>query len=99
MSTPSALERLYREWRELADRRSADGRLRPDAGEVARFAAFLQELDDAPEDVRLAWDQRQSEIERNLPRCACGHPMPHHDASGRCFHVVGCATVCDCART
>ena len=89
------LETLYRNWRDVADRRSAGGRLRPAADEVASFAAYIDALERAPEEIRLAWQQRRDALEaRTL--CECGHPPSHHDLDGRCFHVVGCSTACDC---
>lgn len=89
------IEDLYRAWRETADHRSANGGLRPTPDEVARFAAYVEALERTPDEIRLAWEERRDALEsRTL--CDCGHPLPHHDLTGRCFHIVGCATVCDC---
>lgn len=79
------------EWLRMRDARHDEGRLRPGREENAAFERVQTWLD------TLDPETRERALARMRPRvaCGCGHPEAHH-LDGRCFHVIGCATGCDC---
>lgn len=92
---------LYFWWRDAMASRSAGGDLRASQQEAEALARFLMALDDLPEDLRPAWAAARASFEQDelASRCACGHPIPHHDERGSCFHVIGCGTGCACGES
>jgi hypothetical protein len=88
---------LYLAWRDESDARSRAGELRPTPAETEALARFVEALAAADEEERARWEETRAALDGASERlCSCGHPLAHHDASGSCFHVVGCATGCDC---
>jgi hypothetical protein len=85
------LRELYLEWRAAVSRRSARGELRAGSEEREALDRFLGD-----EEQRAEWERLRATLDAAEPLCACGHPLTHHDESGSCFHVVGCATGCAC---
>lgn len=93
----SDLRRLYAAWREAVATRSARGELRASTEERDALGRFTEALERCNAAERDAWDAERASID--VPEsCTCGHPLIHHDESGSCFHVVGCATGCGCVR-
>jgi hypothetical protein len=92
------MRNLYLTWRKAVAERSSRGELRATAAESEALERFVRALDAATEEEREAWEQERVALDaEGGKRCACGHPGTHHDSGGSCFHVVGCATGCDCA--
>lgn len=96
MNGLSDLERLFAEWRQALERRSHRGELRPSPEERVALERFVGALEASDPQTRIEWETRRTALESALPLCDCGHPLTHHDPAGSCFHVVGCATGCEC---
>lgn len=93
------MRNLYLAWRKAVAERSSRGELRATPAESEALERFVRALDAATEEEREAWEREREALDaEGAERCACGHPRAHHDNGGSCFHVVGCATGCDCAR-
>lgn len=96
MLAMTPLRTLYLAWREAVARRSGRGELRAGAEEREALDTFLQELERLDETQRAEWEKERGLLDAADELCACGHPLTHHDASGSCFHVIGCAMGCAC---
>ncbi|HYI08079.1 MAG TPA: hypothetical protein VEK57_03320 [Thermoanaerobaculia bacterium] len=90
------LRTLYLDWRAAVALRSERGELRAGNEEQAALDRFLRELETLDEEQRAEWESLRATLDTPEALCACGHPLAHHDESGSCFHVVGCATGCAC---
>ena len=92
------MRNLYLTWRKAVAERSSRGELRATPAESEALEQFVRALDTTTDEEREAWDRERETLDaEGAERCACGHPRAHHDSEGSCFHVVGCATGCDCA--
>lgn len=95
MSEVERARRMYREWKALRDLRRSRGGQRPDPREVTALESLLEERENLSE---TNWDRLVAEFESDgSDLCDCGHHLAlHHDRSGSCFQIVGCATACSC---
>ena len=91
-----AVRSRYLAWRDAVRSRSSRGELRASADEREALERFVALVDSLPADVRESWERERATLEAGESTCSCGHPRSHHDSAGSCFHVVGCATGCDC---
>lgn len=98
MNALDELTNLYLSWRAVVTSRSMLGELRVSQTEADALASFVAALETLPEDLHPLWTAARAALESadSATRCACGHALSHHDERGSCFHVIGCATTCDC---
>lgn len=89
------LRALYLEWKAARDRRRNQGLQRPGCAEVTALERVLAARENLSDDQ---WNGLVRDLEShdgNL--CSCGHHLAlHHDRTGSCFQVIGCATACSC---
>ena len=90
-----ALEDSYLRWKRARDARRSSGAQRASAEEIAALEELLRDRESAGEEAWTAMAGQLTDDDPDL--CRCGHHVAlHHERSGGCFHVVGCATACPC---
>lgn len=95
VTSPNELELAMERWSALREIRFARGSLRPSREETAALETLQEHLDSLDSAQRM---EAVARMQRLTVLCRCGHPAGHHEESGGCFRVVGCATGCECER-